>query len=217
MKIHRGNFESNKLFLNKANVLQPHHKILEIGAGHGVLVKYLLDCGFSVVGAEINQDYIKSAKENFNINLISINGKVYPFEDNSFDAVMSFDVFEHIPNTESHLKEVKRILKKGGYYLLGTPNKITNIPFEVLKEKGLTKWKKYHCSLHTYWQLKKAFREAGFEVDFIDVPVVNDFFKDKIKKYTGSIGLKALSLCNPDKFPMYLRTNFYVKTVLLNS
>lgn len=210
MKLHRGNFNSNKLFLEKTRLLKHTQAILEIGSGHGAMIKYLLDNGFGAVGLEINDKYIKSAKENFGVNLMKFNGKNYPFEKNKFDIIISFDVFEHIPNTHFHLQEIKRVLKNDGCYLLGTPNKITNILFEIIKEKSLTEWRKYHCSLYTYWGLKKIFKQHGFRVNFIKVPVVNNFFRKKVRKYLGSFGVKIISLYNPDKFPLYLKTNFYV-------
>ncbi len=210
MKLHRGNFRSNKLFLKKTKLLKRTHTILEIGSGHEAMIKYLRDNDFNTVGLEINDKYIKSAKQNFDINLTKFNGKNYPFEKNKFDIVMSFDVFEHIPNTQFHLQEVKRVLKNNGYYLLGTPNKITNILFEIVKEKSLIKWRKYHCSLYTYWGLKKKFSKNGFEIKFISIPIVNSFFKAKIKKYLSNFGLSIIKILNPDRLPLFLKTNFYI-------
>lgn len=48
-------------------------------------------------------------------------GKVLPFPDNSFDAVVSFEVFEHVFNIEEVLKEVRRVLRPGGIFLLSVP------------------------------------------------------------------------------------------------
>jgi SAM-dependent methyltransferase len=217
MKIHRGNFKSNKLFLKKLEkmgILKHNHTIPEIGSGHGAMVNFLRNKGYNILGTEINDEYIQSAKENFGVNLIKFNGKNYPFGKNKFDIIISFDVFEHIPNTHFHLQEIKKVLKNDGCYLFGTPNKITNILFEIIKGKSLTKWKKYHCSLYTYWGLKKIFKQQGFNISFIKIPIVNDFFKEKVRKYIGGVGLRMLSICNPDKLPLWLRTNFFVITNL---
>lgn len=197
-------------------ILKQNHTILEIGSGYGSIVNFLKNKGYNIVGTEINDEYIQSAQKFSDVKLIKIKKEgTYPFRKNKFDIIISFDVFEHIPNTQFHLQEVKRILKNGGYYLLGTPNKITNILFETIKEKSLTKWKKYHCSLYTYWGLKKIFRQQEFKISFIKIPLVNDFFKNKIHKYLGKFGVKILSFCNLDKFPLYLRTNFYIMAVKL--
>lgn len=48
-------------------------------------------------------------------------GITIPFPDNYFDNVVSFEVFEHVPNPELMLNELNRILKPKGSLLLTTP------------------------------------------------------------------------------------------------
>jgi SAM-dependent methyltransferase len=43
------------------------------------------------------------------------------FPSGQFDAVLSFDVLEHVPNFEPALREVARVLKPGGYLLASFP------------------------------------------------------------------------------------------------
>jgi hypothetical protein len=43
---------------------------------------------------------------------------------------------------------------------------------------------------------------------------VTDFFRWKVRRYLGRPGLLLLRIANPDKFPLALRTNFYVKARL---
>jgi SAM-dependent methyltransferase len=44
-------------------------------------------------------------------------GDQYPFEDQMFDAIWTITVYEHIPNLQQALLEVKRLLKSQGYCL----------------------------------------------------------------------------------------------------
>lgn len=48
-------------------------------------------------------------------------GKVFPFEDNSFDSVISNEVLEHVFNPSEHLSEIYRVLKPGGNLLITVP------------------------------------------------------------------------------------------------
>jgi SAM-dependent methyltransferase len=48
-------------------------------------------------------------------------GKTLPFPDNTFDAVVSFEVVEHVFNIEEMLSEIKRVLKANGTLLLTVP------------------------------------------------------------------------------------------------
>lgn len=212
MKIHRGNFESNLVFLSKVPLLKTPKRILEIGSGRGALVNELSRQGHQVTGTEVNPEYIRYAKEEYGVELVPITTETpkLPFSDGSFDVVMSFDVFEHIPDTDAHVQEVKRVLVPGGSYLVCTPNQWTNIPFEIIKEKSLTKYRQYHVSLHNYWAIQKRFRKAGFTLSFVAVPIVTPFFLEKMKKHFGTPGIMLTKLLQPDRWPQWLKTNFYV-------
>ena len=101
------------------------------------------------------------------------------------------------------------MLRPGGYYVLQTPNKITNVVFETIRWRSFTAWKSDHCSLYTFGQLQRRFRSAGFSLQFLDVPVVNKYFLDKVNSQLGQLGVLAIALVNPDRFPLRFRTNFY--------
>jgi len=210
-RITYGNLEANLNFLNKCGVEFKNKKILEIGSGIGSMTKYLLDQGYNVTGIDINEEYIKKARRIYGdeIPILKVESAKLPFEDNSFDIAMSFDVFEHIPDSDEHLQEVYRVLKSGGIYVLQTPNKYTNSVFETFSWRSL-EWKKDHCSLHSYNGILKRFNKNGFSVKFVDIPVVTGFFKDKINAYMGKVGLKLIEIINPDKFPDFLKTNFFI-------
>ena len=78
----------------------------------------------------------------------------------------------------------------------------------------MTAWRQDHCSLHSWTQLRRRFARHGFTTEFYDVPVVNDFFKRKVRHYTGAPGMLMLKLLNPDRLPLPMRTNFYLKATL---
>lgn len=210
MKIHRGNFESNVLFLKKTKLLNKKQKILEIGSGNGAMVSYLKKQGYNITGTEVNPTYIDFAKKHFGVRLQKITTGKLPFSTESFDVVLSFDVFEHIPDSKQHLQDVKRILKKNGVYAFATPNKITNIPFEILKEMSFSKYKSYHPSLYTMGQLKNLLLSEEFTPKFYNISVMTNFFKQKLHKYTGAFGSFLLSIINLDELPLWLKTNFFV-------
>ena len=207
-----GNFEANLRFLIETNVLNRRANILEIGSGKGKLLNYFFQNGYNIKGIEIKESMIEESKKLYgHLPLYRMSGKALGFKDSSFDIVLSFDVFEHISDSDQHLQEVRRILKPGGHYLLQTPNKWTNFIFETIRWRSVSKWRKDHCSLHNYWEIKKRFKKNGFDIIFYDIPVVNDFFIFKIKTYLGKFGVFVLKIMNPDKLPYFLKTNFYIK------
>ena len=78
-------------------------------------------------------------------------GLSIPFRDCTFDSIVSFEVFEHLPNLEAILEELYRTLKFGGQLFATTPFlfPIHEAPFDFQR---LSKWK---------W--KEILEEAGFE------------------------------------------------------
>lgn len=210
MKINRGNFESNLIFLEKLRHLTADKRILEIGSGRGAMTGELHERGYQVTGTEINPEYRAFAKREYGIELQPVEGTALPFPDEAFDVAMSFDVFEHIRDTDRHLAEIRRVLKPDGWYLFSTPNKWTNIPFEILMQRSLTKYREYHVALHDYRGLKNRLKKNGFDCRFLDVPLLTPYFLEKIKKHLGRPGVWLVRLLLVDRWPMPFRTNFYV-------
>jgi 2-polyprenyl-3-methyl-5-hydroxy-6-metoxy-1,4-benzoquinol methylase len=210
-----GNLEANQRFLLESGVLVPGVRVLEIGSGRGTLLKWLLDQGAEAQGIEVSQTRIEESRKLYgDLPLRLTAGTGLPFVDQTFDVVVSFDVFEHIADSDAHLAEVQRVLRPGGSYLLQTPNKWTNTVFETLRWRSFTAWREIHCALHTASQLERRLAKHGFEATFADVPVVTPFFRAKVRRHLGWPGTLALAVFNPDRLPRRSRTNFYVRAAL---
>jgi len=177
-----------------------------------VLLNTLRARGVRVRGVELRQELIDEGRRWFGeLAVQRVGGTTLPFPDASFDVVMSFDVFEHIPDSDAHIEEVRRVLRPGGAYILQTPNKWTNVVFETIRWRSFTKFREDHCSLHTLGQLRDRFARHGFTARAYDVPVVNDFFRAKVRRHLGALGQAAIGVVNPDRLPLALRTNLYVR------
>ncbi len=207
-----GNAEANLRFLDAAGALAPPADVLEIGTGTGGMLRALLDRGLHARGVEINPRLIAESRRWFgDLPVTTVTGVTLPFPDGAFDLVLSFDVFEHIRDSDAHLDEVSRVLRAGGRYLVQTPSKWPNTVFETIRWKSATRWRDDHCSLHTPGQLRRRLEAHGFVVRFFDVPVVNAFFREKVRRHLGWPGTLLLAMANPDRLPVGWRTNLYVE------
>jgi 16S rRNA A1518/A1519 N6-dimethyltransferase RsmA/KsgA/DIM1 with predicted DNA glycosylase/AP lyase activity len=78
------------------------------------------------------------------------------------------------------------------------------------KNKSFTKHKKNHCSLQTFWSLKRKFKNNNFEFKFYKENVKSDWFTNKLKRHLGKFG-SLIGDLPFEKLPIFIQTNFYVK------
>jgi SAM-dependent methyltransferase len=97
-------------------------KILEVGCGRGDVVAWLLDEGWDAYGADVDDRYLRNGRAMLGNRVRLIAGN-YPFEDSTFDAVLSYQVLEHVMDLESFAHEVARVSAAGGEGLHVFPSK----------------------------------------------------------------------------------------------
>lgn len=207
-----GNLSSNLDFLDRFGAIPLDAPVLEIGSGRGFLLATLRQRGLRIAGMDLNPTLLADARARHGaLPVVQADGMALPFDSQSFKAVLSFDVFEHVPDPDAHLREVHRVLSADGVYLLQTPNKVTNTVFETIRWRSFTRWRADHCSLHTFGQLKRRLERHGFDVEFADVPLVTPFFRAKVRQHLGPVGEALIAIVKPDRWPLPWRTNFYVR------
>ena len=87
--------------------------VVEIGFGSGNLLKELRLRGNDVYGTDVGEDIIERAKRAGleNVFLVDSSEQEMPFENDFFDAVYCYEVFEHLANPYRLFSEIRRILK----------------------------------------------------------------------------------------------------------
>ena len=204
-KEQRGNLYTNLEFLEETNLITPESKVLEIGCGIGTIAWELTKKRCNVIGTDISSVAIEHGQNKYPDICLEVQAaEDLPYEDGSFDIVLSFDLLEHIAEVDKHLVQVGRLLKNKGYYLFQTPNKFSNTIFETLKTHSL-RWREYHPSLHSASELKARLTKHGFEVNFVKMNTVNEFTLKKL----GRFAFLARRL-DTRKLPLSLQTNLYV-------
>jgi SAM-dependent methyltransferase len=99
-------------------------KVLDFGCGSGSLSQCLTELGYDVYGCDVYSTCAKDAEVNLEkIHVIQQNPYRFPFDDNSFNIVISTSVLEHALNTEEIFYEIERVLKPNGYAMHTYPSK----------------------------------------------------------------------------------------------
>jgi len=99
--------------------------ILDIASGSGYGSYIMGGHAKKVFGVDIDEDSVKYATRNYkrpNIEYRQGSAEEIPLDDDSVEVVVTFETLEHIKDYEKFIKEIKRVLKPGGYALISTPN-----------------------------------------------------------------------------------------------
>lgn len=98
--------------------------LLEVGCGEGRGVRLLLPSVTSYTAIDKIEAAVDELKIKYPLGkFVAGNLPPLPFPDSSFDAVVSFQVIEHIKDDRMFLKEIHRVLRPGGVALITTPNR----------------------------------------------------------------------------------------------
>lgn len=142
--------------------------ILDIGCGGGMTLKrmskmvkegHLTGVDYSAVSVQksrkMNESDIKSGK----MEVIEASVEAMPFSEFSFDKVITVESFYFWPNPQENLKEVYRVLRKGGIFHL-----VADIyGKEGLNEKQLSNIEEYQLFNPTKEDFVTLLENAGFK------------------------------------------------------
>lgn len=168
---------------------------LDDGCGSGYGTYHLAKNGISpIIGVDISFNGIKFAKKNYkskNIEFIQMDALNLKFENNSFDAVISFDILEHIDEDyqSKFISEIARVLKDKGTVYIGCPNATVSNGQNIFHLKELTR-RDFELLLQNFFKYVKIFGQ-----DLL----VNDIRqKENWHKYIFDLSYKNLIIVEED-------------------
>jgi SAM-dependent methyltransferase len=159
-----------------------HGAILELGCGSGDLTCALAALAERVVGIDLSAPSLMAARRRAEAQLrpetaarlefLNMTAVRLDFSDQTFDYAVSTSMIEHLhpDDVDIHLREVCRVLKPAGRYLVWCPNRL-----------GHHKDRPDHLSMMSYSELTARMRRAGFSAFvsplFTKPPMVGAGFK----------------------------------------
>lgn len=119
--------------------LQPGMKVLDVACGTGNLALPAARLGAAVTGLDIAPNLLKQASENAQRQGLQIqfdegDAEALPYEDSSFDAVVTMFGAMFAPRPEVVAAELKRVCRPGGFIAMGnwTPTGVTGQMFKTV-------------------------------------------------------------------------------------
>lgn len=157
-------------------------RLLDFGCGNG---RYLEAFAGrlpkeGLYGAEADPQRVNEVKaKGFQCSLLDPANVVFPFAAGWFDVLFSSNVIEHMPRKVylESLRQIHRVLKNGGRFVVGTPNYPVKRFYDMWKAatKGFARYylldDPTHCNklsvLRLEKDLKALFREVHLEPTYI--------------------------------------------------
>jgi ubiquinone/menaquinone biosynthesis C-methylase UbiE len=192
------------------NQLKPNERVLNIGVGNGSLEYLALKKGVDIYCLDPSE---KSIDNLFNKLGVSDKFRVgysqnIPFPDDFFNAVIMSEVLEHLSEKDFNetLKEVKRVLKNSGKFLITVPFEEVLATNEVICpncEEVFHRWG--HQQSFTIKRLKQLLQDNNFIISKASVRCFPDWSRKSltgvVKSFVRHImGRLGVGLSNPNIF-----------------
>ncbi|RMD58099.1 class I SAM-dependent methyltransferase [Candidatus Woesearchaeota archaeon] len=179
-------------------------KAIDVGAGSGRSSRALrkMRPNLDITCLDIAKKSIDRLKEFKRIHASALN---IPFEDETFDVVISVGCLHHTPNAKKGFEECCRILKPGGILVIALYNKWTIYPILYKIGKRLPGFIKRkikipivqdqfftpHASFHSPKEVKEWFEQNGIEFKkLLGTGYITPYFPNKLCQFIYYYGIK---------------------------
>lgn len=155
--------------LRKISKFLKQGRLLDVGCGMGYFIDLARSKGWDVKGVEISDGAVEYAREKLNLDVVRGSLKDANFDTEYFDVAVMWNVLDQMHNPRANLKELNRILKKGGYLFIRVPNlyfHIKLVKFYKILKPFLRNVKRTPWVFHLYSfdknSIKRLLRLTGF-------------------------------------------------------
>lgn len=140
--------------------ISPGASILDCGCGIGNSSYLLAKEGFKVSATDISPLFISEAKKKYgnqpNLKFFIEDASKIHFPNQSFDAVCSYDLLEHVTDVKSVLREMSRVVKVRGLLIIFMPNHLDPVQHLIawIRWKTKDKYKPWEAKsrIEAFWQ-----------------------------------------------------------------
>lgn len=148
--------------------LPAQSQVLDVGCAAGFFLRVVQDAGHHVHGVELSPAIAKEAvlalgADRVHIGTLDDGIAALGLQDGSFDLITLWDVIEHIPDPQSVLRRIRKLLKPGGKLLLETQN----VASRWARMLG-RRWHHYKHHEHLYHftpdTIRRLLSDCGFAV-----------------------------------------------------
>jgi ubiquinone/menaquinone biosynthesis C-methylase UbiE len=143
-------------------------RVLEIGVGTGLSFPHY-PADVELVGVEPSTPMLRRAQQRAaqlgrDVTLVEGPAETLPFEDGSFDTVVSLAVLCSVRDPDRVLAEMRRVLRPGGRFLFIEHVRADDPALARRQDRYERPWGWFTCGCHPNRDTLAAIERAGFEV-----------------------------------------------------
>jgi 2-polyprenyl-3-methyl-5-hydroxy-6-metoxy-1,4-benzoquinol methylase len=139
-------------------------RLLDGGSGGGHFSAAAAARGASVTSLDVGENLLEQVKKRCETTRVVGSILELPFEDATFDVVLSTEVIEHTPDPERGVRELCRVVRPGGVLVLTSPNHLWQ---PVVRFATATKLRHYAGYENFLWahRARDVVSAVGFQIE----------------------------------------------------
>jgi SAM-dependent methyltransferase len=152
-------------------------RLVDVGGGYGRLAGPLTQY-HDVTLCDISSEMLAEAGKRWpGLKLVHADARELPFDDGDFDAALALDLLAHLPDLEQGLRELARIVRKGGTVVFDTSNAS---PWWVLAYPAYVNWRP--------WTLLRTMLGGGVLPEWQEI--VRHHRHREVRRIAAAVGLE---------------------------
>lgn len=155
-------------------VPQARGRVLEIGVGSGLNLRFYGDDASEVIGLDPSPRLLEMARAAIpvervdNIELIEGSAESIPLDQASVDTVLTTWTLCSIPDVDAALREMRRVLKPSGQLLFVEHGRSPDPEVKRWQDRLTPLWKKCAGGCHLNRPIRELFERGGFEIERVE-------------------------------------------------
>ncbi|MFH1586458.1 MAG: class I SAM-dependent methyltransferase [Candidatus Diapherotrites archaeon] len=168
--------------------------VLEVGCGEGYGTSLLSKKAKRIIGLDVDKDTIGHASRKYGSEKCIFKayaGKRLPFDNNTFDFVISFQAIEHVQDDLNFVSEIHRVLNKKGIFFVTTPNSVHRL------KPGQKPWNRFHVREYSPSEFENLLKNRFSNVDLRGIRgkgQVQKISLERVKQNQKIVSLDPLNL-----------------------
>ena len=161
-------------------------KLLDVGCAMGFFIDEAQALGWQVSGIDVSEFGVSYARANFGLDVFHGELTELSVTEAQFDLITMWDVIEHVSDPTAYIRQAARLLRRGGYLSLSTPD-VESLPAKLYGKRWVGyKLSTEHVSYFSPRTLKRLLEKEGFELvstGHVGKHVPLQLFHDRLSLY----------------------------------